>query len=144
MAGPQAQRPISQHEGTGASRALRRPISMGDANVVDQQQKHQLHQQQNVHQTQHQQQQQLQHQQHVEIAVDDEDDETTNQTKDVQHSEKRVRHRHHRRPLYRRLISYIRNAWTAGVNFSSSNGNFIFFFKIHVIWFTYCVKIPLN
>lgn len=34
---------------------------------------------------------------------------------------KRVRHRH-RRPLYRRLISYMRNAWTAGVNFSSSNG----------------------
>lgn len=34
---------------------------------------------------------------------------------------RRVRHRH-RRPLYRRLISYMRSAWTAGVNFSSSNG----------------------
>ena len=95
MAGPQAQRPISQHEGTGASRALRRQ------NTVE-----------NVEQ-----------QQHIEIAVDDEDDET-HQTKDVERSEKRVRHHrhHHRRPLYRRFFSYIRNAWTAGVNFSSSNG----------------------
>ncbi|XP_037028135.1 Kv channel-interacting protein 1 isoform X2 [Bradysia coprophila] len=90
MAGPQAQRPISQHEGTSASRALR-PI------VQDVEQ------------------------QHVEIAVDDDDDDQ--RTKDVERGEgKRVRHRHHhRRPLYRRLISYIRNAWTAGVNFSSSN-----------------------
>lgn len=91
MAGPQAQRPISQPEGTSASRALR-PI------VQDVEQ------------------------QHVEIAVDDDDDDQ--QTKDVERGEgKRIRHRHHhRRPLYRRLISYIRNAWTAGVNFSSSNG----------------------
>lgn len=35
---------------------------------------------------------------------------------------KRVRHHRHRRPLYRRFISYMRSAWTAGVNFSSSNG----------------------
>lgn len=97
MAGPQAQRPISQHEGTSASRALR-PI------VQDVEQ------------------------QHVEIAVDEEDDDQRTK-EDVERGEaKRVRHRHHhRRPLYRRLISYIRNAWTAGVNFSSSNGIFEIF-----------------
>lgn len=55
--------------------------------------------------------------QHIEISVDDEQ----NRDKDVEHGGKKVRHRHHRRPLYRRVINYIRHAWT-GVKFSSSNG----------------------
>lgn len=88
MAGPQAQRPISQHEGTSASRALR-PISQESGGD-----------------------------QHIEITVDEEQ----NRDKDVEHGGKKVRHRHHRRPLYRRVINYIRHAWT-GVKFSSSNGN---------------------
>lgn len=110
MAGPQAQRPISspaEHvEGTGATRRaaatstsstlLRRPI---------------------VHDVE---------QHHVEIAVDDDEDHERLRDKDVEHGEKRVRHRRHRRPLYRRFISYIRNAWTAGVHFSSSNGECAF------------------
>lgn len=111
MAGPQAQRPISsaEHvEGTSASRRasassstlLRRPI---------------------VHDVE---------QHHVEISVDDDDGATAPdherlRDKDVEHGEKRVRHRRHRRPLYRRFISYIRNAWTAGVHFSSSNGEYL-------------------
>lgn len=104
MAGPQAQRSISHRhdEGTGASRALRRPI---------------------VHDVE---------QHHVEIVVDDEDDDQQQQQqrdKDVEHGEKRVRHRRHRRPLYRRFISYIRNAWTAGVHFSSSNGRWFIIFN---------------
>lgn len=41
--------------------------------------------------------------------------------KDVENGGKTVRHRHHRRPLYRRVLNYIRHAWT-GVTFSSSNG----------------------
>ncbi|XP_055681193.1 Kv channel-interacting protein 1-like isoform X1 [Lutzomyia longipalpis] len=49
------------------------------------------------------------HRHHVEIAVEDDD---------ISEGSKRVRHKH--RPLYRRLFSYIRNAWT-GVNFSSGN-----------------------
>lgn len=55
--------------------------------------------------------------QHIEITVDDDQ----NRDKDVEHGGKKVRHRHHRRPLYRRVINYIRHAWT-GVKFSSSNG----------------------
>lgn len=131
MAGPQAQRPIShyqQNEGSiSAARALHRQ-TMVDEHVEQHQRLHQL--------------------QHVEIAVDDDDDDSM-QTKtniDVERGgcdasetnngggggEKRVRHRHHRRPLYRRLISYIRNAWTAGVNFSSSNGMAIFY-NLHVV-----------
>lgn len=65
--------------------------------------------------------------QHIEIPGDgDGDDEQPNeenQTPDVEHGAKRVRHRHHQLPLYIRIINYIRNAWT-GVKFSSSNGKF--------------------
>lgn len=132
MAGPQAQRSIShyqQNEGsTSAARALHRHQTMVDENV---EQHHRL--------------------QHVEISVEDDDDDSmqTKRNIDVERGagsntdeggggcsnsggggggggEKRVRHRHHRRPLYRRVISYIRNAWTAGVNFSSSNGMLLF------------------
>lgn len=144
MAGPQAQRPISQYqhnEGTSASRVLQRQTMAEEQQHAELRhlQQHLQHQQlqhfqqqltYGMHQQQHR--QQLEH---VEISVDDGDDETT-QTKngnvDVENGvggsgggEKRVRHRHHhRRPLYRRLISYVRSAWTAGVNFSSSNGTF--------------------
>lgn len=104
MAGPQAQRPISQHEGTSASRALR-PISQASGGD-----------------------------QHIEITVDDEQ----NRDKDVEHGGKKVRHRHHRRPLYRRVINYIRHAWT-GVKFSSSNGNNSVFYSLNL-----CVSISLS
>lgn len=128
MAGPQAQRPISQHEGTSASRALRpmsqsrsnagcsssagtttgpsvtaasgsSPFAATAATLNDQ---------------------------HIEISVDDEQ----NREKDGEQTTKKVRHRHqHKRPLFRRVFNYIRHAWT-GVKFSSSNGNFKLFFVL--------------
>lgn len=38
-----------------------------------------------------------------------------------QHGVRKVRHRRHKRPFYRRVFNYLRTAWT-GVSFSSSNG----------------------
>lgn len=136
MAGPQAQRPISQHEGTSASRALR--------SVADSAATHSHHHHSNsgaisaittapmptngssaygggnsgIDTTAGASGTAAVRDHHIEITVDDEQ----NQDKDIERGGKKVRHRsHHRRPLYRRVINYIRHAWT-GVKFSSSNG----------------------
>lgn len=67
----------------------------------------------------------LQQPQHVEIVLNDDNDDAEQIAADKeaaeQHSGKKVRHRRHKRPFYRRVFNYIRTAWT-GVNFSSSNG----------------------
>lgn len=68
--------------------------------------------------------QMLQEPQHVEIVLNDDNDDAEQiaAEKDAaEHTTKKVRHRRHKRPFYRRVFNYIRNAWT-GVNFSSSNG----------------------
>lgn len=61
--------------------------------------------------------------QQVEIILNDDNDDAEQiaAEKDAEHTTKKVRHRRHKRPFYRRVFNYIRNAWT-GVNFSSSNG----------------------
>ncbi|XP_031627676.1 Kv channel-interacting protein 4 isoform X2 [Contarinia nasturtii] len=65
--------------------------------------------------------QMLQQPQHVEIVLNDDNDDAEQiaAEKDAAGT-KKVRHRRHKRPFYRRVFNYIRNAWT-GVNFSSSN-----------------------
>lgn len=130
MAGPQAQRPISQHEGSSASRALRSiPLSTitashsqhvgvgdssGNGNRSDTSRIGTITAITTAPASTG-----SIHDQHIEISVDDEQ----NPDKDVEHGGRKLRHRsHHRRPLYRRVINYIRHAWT-GVKFSSSNGN---------------------
>lgn len=68
----------------------------------------------------------LQQAQHVEIILNDDNDDAERinaAEKDVEHTAKKVRHRRHKRPFYRRVFNYIKNAWT-GVNFSSSNGKY--------------------
>lgn len=68
----------------------------------------------------------LQQPQHVEIILNDDNDDAERiaAEKDVDHTSKKVRHRRHKRPFYRRVFNYIKNAWT-GVNFASSNGKYI-------------------
>ncbi|XP_055303328.1 Kv channel-interacting protein 4 isoform X2 [Sitodiplosis mosellana] len=65
----------------------------------------------------------LQEPQHVEIVLNDDNDDAEQIAAErdaAEHTTKRVRHRRHKRPFYRRVFNYIRTAWT-GVNFSSSN-----------------------
>lgn len=66
---------------------------------------------------------QHQHVQHVEIILSDDNDDAEQiaAERELEHSGRRVRHRHHKRPFYRRVFNYIRTAWT-GVHFTSSNG----------------------
>lgn len=62
--------------------------------------------------------------QHVEIVLNDDNDDAEQfgaDKENEQHGVKKVRHRRHKRPLFRRVFNYLRTAWT-GVNFSSSNG----------------------
>lgn len=135
MAGPQAQRPISQHEGTSASRALR-PISHSRSNAgscstmgttgpsVTAASGSSLfggggaiYTASTAAET---------NDQHIEISVDEEQQQL--REKDVENAGtgKKIRHRHHhKRPLYRRVFNYIRHAWT-GVKFSSSNGKYYY------------------
>lgn len=76
--------------------------------------------------------QMLQQPQHVEIVLNDDNDDAEQiaaEKEAAEHTTKRVRHRRHKRPFYRRVFNYIRSAWT-GVT-QSSNGKFltnIFFF----------------
>lgn len=66
----------------------------------------------------------LQQPEHVEIVLNDDNDDAEQiaaERGDVEHTTKKVRHRRHKRPFYRRVFNYIRTAWT-GVHFSSSNG----------------------
>lgn len=69
--------------------------------------------------------QMLQQPQHVEIVLNDDNDDAEQIAADREaageHTVKKVRHRRHKRPFYRRVFNYIRTAWT-GVHFSSSNG----------------------
>lgn len=64
--------------------------------------------------------------QHVEIILNDDNDDAEKiaAEKDIEHTTKKVRHRRHKRPFYRRVFNYIKTAWT-GVNFASSNGKYI-------------------
>lgn len=65
----------------------------------------------------------IQQPQHVEIILNDDNDDAEQiaAERDAEHSTKKVRHRKHKRPFYRRVFNYLRNALT-GVNFSSANG----------------------
>lgn len=80
--------------------------------------------------------QQQQHAQHVEIVLNDDNDDAEQiaAERDAEHSGKKVRHRHHKRPFYRRVINYIRTAWT-GVSFSSSNGKQFTFLLLLLYFF---------
>lgn len=95
-----------------------------------------LHQQQQHHQ------QQQEQAQHVEIVLNDDNDDAEQiaAEKELEHSGKKVRHRHHKRPFYRRVINYLRTAW-GGVNFSSSNGKFnlTLLFEIFFVSFFICL-----
>lgn len=53
------------------------------------------------------------HDQQIEIDEDD--------PKDIENGNRKTRRSHRKRPLFRQMISYIRNAWT-GVKFSSTSG----------------------
>lgn len=90
----------------------------------------------------------LQQPEHVEIVLNDDNDDAEQiaaERGDVEHTTKKVRHRRHKRPFYRRVFNYIRTAWT-GVHFSSSNGkstnqsiSFLsFLLMFHVVIF-YCL-----
>lgn len=76
--------------------------------VQNQQRKKQQQQQQQHHQQQQQQQQQRQRQEEREQDLEDIEQQDEGSTQ--------IRHRSHR-PLYRRFISYVREAWT-GVKFA--------------------------
>lgn len=95
--------------------------------------------------------QMLQEPQHVEIVLNDDNDDAEQIAAErdaAEHTTKKVRHRRHKRPFYRRVFNYIRTAWT-GVNFSSSNGKstnilfipVIFSICFALVWFVlhvYC------
>lgn len=65
----------------------------------------------------------IQQPQHVEIILNDDNDDAEQiaAERDAEHATKKVRHRKHKRPFYRRIFNYLRNA-LYGVNFSSANG----------------------
>lgn len=65
----------------------------------------------------------IQQPQHVEIILNDDNDDAEQiaAERDAEHSTKKVRHRKHKRPFFRRVFNYLRNTLT-GVNFSSANG----------------------
>lgn len=74
----------------------------------------------------------LQHEQpqHVEIVLNDDNDDAEQiaaEKENEQHNVKKVRHRRHKRPFYRRVFNYLRTAWT-GVHFTSSNGKSLPYF----------------
>lgn len=76
--------------------------------------------------------QMLQHEQpqHVEIVLNDDNDDAEQiaaEKENEQHTVKKVRHRRHKRPFYRRVFNYLRTAWT-GVHFTSSNGKSLPYF----------------
>lgn len=86
----------------------------------------------------------LQHEppQHVEIVLNDDNDDAEQiaaEKENEQHTVKKVRHRRHKRPFYRRVFNYLRTAWT-GVHFTSSNGKllpYILYSLLHInqFWF---------
>lgn len=131
MAGPQAQRPISQHEGTSASRALR-PVSQSRSNAGCSSAGTTTTAAAGPSVTAASGSSPFAataatiDDQQFEISVDEEQ----NRERDAEQTSKKARHRNqHKRPLYRRIFNYIRHAWT-GVKFSSSNGKFFIHFFV--------------